>query len=203
MQRQTCTTIVDIPTCWLHILLILQPHSKAAKLILLHRNHLLVQSFSAKLSVFLCSLRVRTSSYVYIIPLRSLRFNLTSRIIIFLPKSDTSYIPRTFCFYLWNSRSFSKTNILPDNHRLLALGHFAEQFHRFLYIPAICDISHFRTSNFLRVFPQNSMDFCFTEQTYRRPQPLIEARSPQTFWLSAEIRSSWPYCSPVVMRRLA
>ena len=123
MQRQTCTTIVDIPTCWLHILLILQPHSKAAKLVLLHRNHLLVQSFSAKLSVFLCSLRVRTSSYVYIIPLRNFRFNLTSRIIISLPKSDASYIPRTFCFYLWNSRSFSKTNILPDNHRLLALGH--------------------------------------------------------------------------------
>ena len=46
------------------------------------------------------------------------------------------------------------------------------------------------TSNFLRVFPQNSIDFCFTEQTYRRLQPLIEARSPQTFWLSAGIRSS-------------
>ena len=46
------------------------------------------------------------------------------------------------------------------------------------------------TSNFLRVFPQNNMDFCFTEQTYHRPQPLIEARSPQTFGLNAGIRSS-------------
>lgn len=47
-----------------------------------------------------------------------------------------------------------------------------------------------RTSNFLRVFPQNSMDFCFIEQTYHRPQPLIEAHSPQTFGFNAGIRSS-------------
>lgn len=59
------------------------------------------------------------------------------------------------------------------------------------------------TSNFLRVFPQNNMDFCFTEQTYHRPQPLIEARSPQTFGLNAGIRSSWPYRCLCFMKRLA
>ena len=37
-----------------------------------------------------------------------------------------------------------------------------------------------RTSNFSRVAPLLSMDFCFIERTYRRPQPLIEAHSPQT-----------------------
>lgn len=39
---------------------------------------------------------------------------------------------------------------------------------------------NFRTSNFSRVAPLLSMDFCFIERTYRRPQPLIEAHSPQT-----------------------
>ena len=45
------------------------------------------------------------------------------------------------------------------------------------YIP-ILNIS--RTSNFSRVAPLLSMDFCFIERAYRRPQPLIEVRSPQT-----------------------
>lgn len=39
---------------------------------------------------------------------------------------------------------------------------------------------NFRTSNFSRVAPLLSMDFCFIERAYRRPQPLIEAHSPQT-----------------------
>ena len=39
---------------------------------------------------------------------------------------------------------------------------------------------NFRTSNFSRVAPLLSMDFCFIERAYRRPQPLIEVRSPQT-----------------------
>ena len=76
---------------------------------------------------------------------------------------------RYSCCRWWTAYTSHRFPVPRNNSRDIIPNQFLVH-HRFI----------FWTSNFSRVAMLLSMDFCFIERAYRRPQPLIEAHSPQT-----------------------